>query len=109
MDQPVDWPVQLIRKIALDTESAAMNMLPIAVQFIGANSPKLIKMVVSQRMTMTSMGVAIEVSPIAYRSQRVLLTSAVVSNASALVARCISFSGASFKIESYKARKGERT
>ena len=49
-----------IRKSALDTDSATINMVAITVLLAGANRPKLRKITESQRITATSKGVTIE-------------------------------------------------
>jgi len=54
------WSNSRTRKIAPDTDNAATISAPTAVLFAGPNSPKLKKRIASQKTTMTSKGVEIE-------------------------------------------------
>src|SRR6516162_2978459 len=52
-----------IRKIAPDTDNAAVNNVATTVALRGANSPQLTKTMVSQKTIMTTIGLDTEVAP----------------------------------------------
>ena len=70
-----------IKKMAHETDSAAMNKLLTAVALTGANNPKLTKIAVSQRTSTITSGMETEVVACSYMSQRVFPISTAILNA----------------------------
>ena len=60
-----------IRKIAPDTDNAAVNNVAKTVGLRGANNPQLTKTMVSQKTIMTIIGLDTEVAPCSYNNHRV--------------------------------------
>ncbi len=61
----------MIKKIAPETDSAAAKRLTTTVGLVGAKRPKLMKMILSHRIRMISIGKETELTLCSYINQRV--------------------------------------
>jgi hypothetical protein len=81
------WSSSRIRKTEPDTDNVATNSAATAVVFEGPNSPKLKKRIASQKTTMTSKGVEIELPACSNSSQRIWPRSTAIASACAFSER----------------------
>src|SRR6267154_5159161 len=81
--------------MAPETESAETKKLANTIALGGAKRPKLIKMIVSQKMRTASNGIETEAMLCSYINHRVWPRPIVMPNAWACIDRCASFFGES--------------
>jgi hypothetical protein len=87
--------ISTMRKMAAETDTAAVKKLVMTVAFVGANNPKLTNKAVSQKISTTSSEKDIEVAACSNINHRVCIKSNAILEALDCNERCASSFGVS--------------